>query len=270
MEEVNFVEEFEKTKDKFDKYLKKNYDFRTTKIKHKYNHTFRVVELAERIARDLDLNEEDVYIAKLGALLHDIGRFEQIKSSKDYEKQKKLDHGKLAVDILFKDGLLREFLDETVYDNIIRETVFNHNKYEIETKRLSEHELLHVKILRDADKTDALFNRANDEVDKTIKYSLKEVEESEITEEVYEEFMDEKTVLKDIVKTPADKWMVVLAYIFGYYFTSGLKVVLEEGYIDKIKDKIEFKNEETISKAKNMYRLAENHIIYRISNDINF
>ena len=61
-----------------------------------------------------------------------------------------------------------------------------------------------------------------------------------------------------------------IAFVFGYYYTSGLKVLKIEDYIEKIKNKVEFKNEETIAKVKNMFILVENYINYRIINDINF
>ena len=62
----------------FKKYLE-NYDSKYGKIDLKIRHTFGVVKASEFIANKLQLNNEDVELAKLIALLHDIGRFEQIK-----------------------------------------------------------------------------------------------------------------------------------------------------------------------------------------------
>ena len=38
-------------------------------------HTDRVIGLVERLAQELELNEEEVRDVRLGALLHDLGKF---------------------------------------------------------------------------------------------------------------------------------------------------------------------------------------------------
>ena len=270
MEKTNFIEKYERIEEEFNKFIKDKYDFRKPKIKHKFEHTHRVVEKAESIAKDMRLSEEDVFLAKVIALFHDLGRFEQIMEYDSFVDHKTMDHGAYGVKLLFEDGLIREYLEETVYDIIIREAVYNHNKYEIETQRLSEKELLHVKIIRDADKTDSFYLKAELDSLKYADFTKEELEQSLISEKVYEDFMDEKTILYEDVETPADVWFATIAFVFGYYYTSGLKVLKIEDYIEKIKNKVEFKNEETIAKVKNMFILVENYINYRIINDINF
>ena len=261
-----FIEKYNITEDKFKKYLKDNYDFKNKKIQYKYEHIFRVVDNSEKIARDLKLDEEDVYIAKLVALFHDLGRFIQAEN----EEYKNMDHGKIAIDLLFKENLIREFVDEIIYDNILKEAIYNHNKYEIESKRLLEQELLHVKIIRDADKTDTIYLFATENIFDIINVEKIDIENSLISENVYENFMDEKTVLYEDIETSGDKLMSRLAYIFGYYFTSCLKIIKEKDYINIIKSKVNFKNKKTINKINNMYILLDNYINYRINDDINF
>ena len=68
----------ERVKDRFASYCA-HYDIEDTKVRLKVEHTYRVAELAEKIARSLDLDEGDVDIAWLLGMLHDIGRFEQLR-----------------------------------------------------------------------------------------------------------------------------------------------------------------------------------------------
>lgn len=269
MEDINYIEKYKRIEEEYHKYLKENYDFNNERIKHKYEHIIRVVEVSEYIAMDLNLSKEDVFLAKVIALFHDLGRFEEITKhdSVDYNKS---DHGAIAVKMLFEDSLIRKYIEDTRYDNIIKEAVYNHNKYEIETQRLPEKELQHVKIIRDADKTDSFYVKANKDVFKFSNYTKEGLEESLISDKVYEDFMNEKTVLYEDVETEADKWLVTLAFAFGYYYTSGLKLLKNKGYIKNIKDKVIFKNEETINKVNNMFILIENYIGFRILNNINF
>ena len=53
------------------------YDSSRDMIRLKIEHTYRVCGLCQQIARSLDLPEEEVDIAWLTGLLHDVGRFEQ-------------------------------------------------------------------------------------------------------------------------------------------------------------------------------------------------
>ncbi len=46
------------------------------KIRLKVEHTYRVADISEQIAEKLGLSEEDIALAWLIGMLHDIGRFE--------------------------------------------------------------------------------------------------------------------------------------------------------------------------------------------------
>lgn len=57
-----------------------DYDLSNSDIKLKYNHSYRVADLQVKYAKLLGFNKEDIEIAKIIGLLHDIGRFEQLKN----------------------------------------------------------------------------------------------------------------------------------------------------------------------------------------------
>ena len=131
----------------FKEYLK-NFDTENEKNKLKIVHTYGVVKASEYIARDLNLSEEDIYLAKLIALLHDIGRFKQIKLYDNFiDNMENNDHADYGVKILFEENLIRKFIEDDKYDDIIYKAIFNHNKYKIE-EGLNEKELLHAKLVK--------------------------------------------------------------------------------------------------------------------------
>ena len=66
----------------FESYLN-GYDRENDRIKLKIIHTYGVVKQAEELAGRMHLSAEDTDLARLIALLHDIGRFEQF--AKDYD-----------------------------------------------------------------------------------------------------------------------------------------------------------------------------------------
>ena len=67
-------------KQEFEKYLDE-YDREDEQICLKIVHTYGVVKYAGEIARKMECSGEDVELAELIGLLHDIGRFEQIRRS---------------------------------------------------------------------------------------------------------------------------------------------------------------------------------------------
>lgn len=62
-----------KVKKVFNDYVE-NYDSNDEKIKLKIDHTYRVSELCERIAKSLNMTKEEADISWLTGVLHDIGR----------------------------------------------------------------------------------------------------------------------------------------------------------------------------------------------------
>lgn len=88
------------------------YDRTDPKIKLKIDHTYRVADLCERIAKSLDLAQEDIELAWLSGMLHDIGRFEQLRRYHTFSDAQSIDHAKFAVELLYEDGLIADYVPE--------------------------------------------------------------------------------------------------------------------------------------------------------------
>ena len=84
--------DIEKAKNEFMKYVS-NYDKENPRIVLKISHSFRVMEQSRKIAQSLNLNEEQIELATLIGLLHDIARFEQMKRFGTYVDEKSIDQG---------------------------------------------------------------------------------------------------------------------------------------------------------------------------------
>lgn len=255
--------DLELAKQEFKNYLQ-NFDIENEKIKGKIIHTYKVVEFAQYIAEDLKLIKEDLELARLIALLHDIGRFEQAVKYNDFRDSYTEDHAKLGLKILFDQKLIRNFIPDTQYDSIIYKAIANHNRLEIEAG-LAEKELLHSKIIRDADKTDGF--RVRDELAiETILYlwEKEEIENSSITPKIWEIFKKDRMVENKEKITPADYWLGYLAWIYDFNFPSGLKYIKEKGYIQSNLARIHYKNKDTEEKMK----LAKEHALAYIENKL--
>ena len=88
----------------FESYLN-GYDRENDRIKLKIIHTYGVVKQAEELAGRMHLSAEDTDLARLIALLHDIGRFEQLKRYDSFEPGT-MDHAAYGVKVLFDEGMM--------------------------------------------------------------------------------------------------------------------------------------------------------------------
>ena len=249
----------------FEKYVS-NYDTENEKVKLKIVHTYGVMDLSEYIAKELILSEEDIKLAKLIGLLHDIGRFEQLKKFDNfYDSLNNVDHAKMGVEILFdNNNFIREFIVDDKYDNLIFKAIINHNKYKIEDG-LDDKELLYAKIIRDADKTDNFRVKEQENVKSIFDFDKKQLEEGCISEEIYNEFMNNEVVLYSKRKTSLDIWVSHLAYIFDYNFNPGLKYIYENDYINKIVNKLEIKKESTKIQIENIRKHSNEYLKQKLS-----
>jgi putative nucleotidyltransferase with HDIG domain len=217
----------------FGEYVKP-YDVTNGKIALKIKHTYKTVEVAKKIAEDLKLNEEDILLAQLIGLLHDIGRFEQLRIYDTFRDCDSVDHANLGVKILFEDGLIRNFIEETKYDEIIYKAVKNHNKFKIEDG-FNEQELLQARIVRDADKTD-IFRVSVDDIEenRNVLYNYEEVAKQIISPKIMKDFSEYKQSNRDLYTREIDNYINIIAFLFDYNFITGLKIVKENKYIERL------------------------------------
>lgn len=143
--------DLEYAKKAFENYLN-DYDQKNEKIKLKIVHTYGVMECSKKITEDMKLSAEDCELAQIIGLLHDIGRFEQLKCYNSFEPGT-MDHAAFGVRILFEERLIRRFVEENKWDEIIKTAIGHHSDYCLK-EITNERELMHAQIIRDADKLD--------------------------------------------------------------------------------------------------------------------
>lgn len=141
----------------FNDYSKK-YDLKEKWIMYKFHHTYRVVEYAKEIGKSLSLNDKQIDIVVLSALLHDVARYEQYTLYKSFADSKIYDHGDRGCEILRENDFIKEFISDDKDIDIVLKAIKNHNKFKVE--ELNDEELLITNIVRDADKIDILVELA--------------------------------------------------------------------------------------------------------------
>ena len=230
----------EKAKTEFLKYTE-NYDLTNENIRRKQGHSIRVMNISKQIAVELNLSDDQIQIAALIGLLHDIARFEQYTQYQTYNDNRSFDHGDYGVEILNKD--MRKYIKTDKYDKLIKMAIKNHNKFEIE-EGLYEEESLFAKIIRDADKIDILYEA----VSMFWNGEEKDINNTEISSKVMEKIEERELIKRDKNKAfcGIDKVMSVLAFIFDINYKPSFKIIKENDYINKIIDRFEFKEKEKV------------------------
>ena len=248
----------EKAKKEFLEYTN-NFDTTNPHIKGKIYHSIRVSEISRKIAEKLKLNEEEIKLAELIGILHDICRFEQYTKYKTFKDLKSIDHGMLGVKILKENNYIRKYIKDPKYDKIIEKAINNHNKFQIE-KGLSEKEELFTKIIRDADKLD-IFYEAEEIFWKNEK---EEIESSKISEKVYNEFMSKRIIENSLKQNNLDKFIGIISFIYDINFKESLEIIKEQNYIKKIIERFDFKNQQTKEQIKEIEKISEEYLKNKI------
>lgn len=255
-----FMIDIQKAKRIFKNYVK-NYNVEDGKIALKYNHILRVSEISRKIAESLQLSDEQIKLAELIGIFHDIGRFEQVKRYNTFVDKDSIDHGEYGVKLLFEDGLIEEFDIDKQYHNVIKKAVLNHNKKTIEDG-LTDNELIHCKIIRDSDKLDIFHVLLTDDFINT--YGTVSMEDETFSEEIIREFLEEHYIDYGKRQTYGDIWISHIAYVYDFYFPSSYIVLKKENYINRLLDKMQFKNSDTIEKANKIVKYANEFILQKI------
>ena len=230
--------DLEKAKKEFIKYTEK-YNLNEETLKRKQQHSLRVMELSKEIATRIGLEKEEIELATLIGLLHDIARFEQYTQYKTLKDIESFDHGDYGVKILYEEGLIKKYIETNEYDEIIKKTIKNHNKLKI-----------------DADKIDILYESTK------IFWIGEEnnINETKITEKYWKQVLEKQLIKREkgVNITGLDSILSVIVFIFDINFKESFQILEEENYINQIIDRFDTKYEK--EKMKELKKIANEYI----------
>ncbi|MDE6853258.1 MAG: HD domain-containing protein [Lachnospiraceae bacterium] len=241
----------------------RQYNAEDEKILLKIRHTYRVAEICERIAAGLGLPAYDTDLAWLIGMLHDIGRFEQLKQYGTFVDADSIDHAHFGVELLFQDGLIRDYVEWTETESIVSDTesrgnkerpfmafgtesrknegdlcviqsaIWNHSAYRIEDG-LDERTLLFCKIIRDADKVDIFKVAYDTPLEVLYRCTAEEFRNAKVTPEVMQAYQERHAVLRSLKRTPVDFLVGHIALVFELEFPVSRNITREQGYLQKL------------------------------------
>ena len=134
----------------------------------KYEHTMLVLRNAGQIAESEEFTDEERFVVKAAALLHDTGRYEQLKRYDTFQDSESVDHAVFSHDIVKERGWLKTLSAAELaapFEDPILKTVLCHNRREV-PDGLDPLTELALHSVRDADKLD-IFRVLEDLVEHT-------------------------------------------------------------------------------------------------------
>ncbi len=228
------------------------YDATDEKIKLKIDHTYRVAELCERIAKAERMEKTEVDLAWLLGMLHDVGRFEQLRRYGTFSEADSIDHAALGADILFGGplsagkGLIRTYVDDAAEDEVIETAIRVHSAYRIPEGLAPRTEKL-CHILRDADKIDILRVNVDVPLEEIYNTTTEELRNAAVTPAVMDSFYEHQATLRSIKRTPVDHVVGHISLVFELVFPESVRIVKEQGYLEKL---LHFESRNTVTNAQ--------------------
>lgn len=245
--------DIKKAEDEFKLYVSK-FDTNNSNIERKTLHSFRVEEICRKIAKELKLREEQIELATLIGLLHDIGRFEQYTKYQTFSDYKSIDHGQLGIEILEENKYIRKYIEDNKFDKIIEKAIYNHNKYLLQDN-LNDEEKLFSKIIRDSDKLDI----CKEAIEIFWSDKEKKIETQGISKEVISQFKNKELIEHKFKNGIVDDIVGIISYIYDFNFKESYIFLKEENYINKLIDRFKFREDVAIE-MEELRKIANEYI----------
>lgn len=223
------------------------YDPQNPRISLKIAHTYRVASLADRIARSLGMDEHDVDLAWACGLLHDIGRFEQVRRWNTFSDAHSTSHARLGIEVLWgpRERLgvplspggpvsatprIRDFLLAPDDDELVRTAIALHSDFRL-PDNLDERTRAFANKLRDADKVDILRTVQVDTPETIIGCTGDELMASSLSPAVLRAFAEHRCVRREERTQPVDYLVGFACFAFELVYPESRSAAVEQGYL---------------------------------------
>jgi putative nucleotidyltransferase with HDIG domain len=202
----------------------------------KEEHTKRVCNEILSIGEKIGLDEKKLCLAKIVALFHDIGRFEQYAKYHTFVDRDSVNHALLGVQVLKKNGVLKK-LDKPLQSLIMR-VILYHNRFALPKKETQEC-LFFSKLLRDSDKLDIwrvvthYYSSKNGKKNVAIELGLPDT--PWISSDVYKDLIEKKIVHVSHLKNLNDFKLLQVGWVYDINFLQTFQAIQERGYLEMIR-----------------------------------
>jgi hypothetical protein len=209
-----------------DEFIQEHLDLKT-------EHTFRVVGNIVQIARHSGLTSNEIQLARIIALVHDIGRFQQFIRYKTFDDRISVNHAELGIQVLRETGFFHDLDEDSC--SLVYHAVRNHNVANLDPC-LEEKVLYFSKLIRDADKVDIWYILTIRDVVNKILYDNSEEDIYRVPGYILKSYRNGSSVKS--ATSMNDYRLLRLSWIYDMNFPATFDLVLKRDYISKILTKI--------------------------------
>ncbi len=175
----------------------------------------------------LDQTQPDLAnLARIAAVFHDIGRFEQLRQYGTFFDSRSVDHAALSVRILQETDMLAN-LDADSRRRVM-EAIAWHNRLEV---RLPDPQTrLVCDLLRDADRLDIFRVFATEDIQDTTAHTLQEAWDAPVADKVKSALLSGKCVNKADRQSAMDIWLTYLGFVNDFHFSAAYRLCMAAGF----------------------------------------
>lgn len=228
----------------------------------KKEHSLRVADIALLLSDKLEWADDDKKLTFLIGILHDIGRFSQMLEFNTFSDEKSVDHAERAITVIKESGLL-ETLDISNKEPVFA-AILNHNKFKIQDG-LTGQQLLHSKLIRDADKLDIYrvladyYSKRNGDINHTLTWELQKG--TVVSPAVAKEILSGKMVSKKNLVSEIDVKIMQLSWVYDLNFRPTFEYLMKHRYLENVYNSMP-KNDLVIEIYRKIKVFTENKIMH--------
>ncbi len=223
-------------------------------------HASRVLENVRELALSVNLDESNLFLIQTAAILHDIGRFEQLVKHGTYADTEDSNHIQIGLNVI-EEHMVLTGLEEDERQLVI-DCVSLHDLSEL-PKISNEHSLALIHLLRDADRIDVLrivsdyYTHKKVHPNRYLDMELKDM--PSIAKKIDKAIMAEKVARREDVETVNDLKLYQMSWVFDLNHKRSFKMISEKSYIKAIFETLP-KNDSVIDMYRNMKIYMENQL----------
>jgi len=190
-----------------------------------------------------------------------LGRFRQLAEFDTFSDEKSVDHAEEAVKILKEESLFNDLMISN--KELIFAAILNHNKFKIQ-EGLTGQEMLHAKLIRDADKLDIFrvlteyYINRNSKANHTLIWELPKG--NSVSPSVSKEILAGKMVTKKNIASEMDVKIMQLSWVYDLNFRASFEFLLKNRYLESVYNSLP-KNDLVIEIYRKIKVFAENKIM---------
>jgi hypothetical protein len=205
----------------------------------KEDHTKRVCEEIVDLGGKLGLNQRELNLVHVIALMHDIGRFEQYARYQTFADHQSIDHAACGVEVLQHTGVLGS-LDESIRELILR-IISYHNRLTLPTHE-DEICLFITKLLRDADKLDIwqvvidYYQQMHEQRDAVIELGLPNTQGN--SPHVVQDLLEGRIIEITNLANLNDLKLLQISWIYDINFKPTFQTIKKRHYLETLFDQL--------------------------------